>query len=611
MRIECNNQVDLNRVVVPHSISPTATNEIQHTASSEPPNKRPRIEGNDCLAIVEPSSTSSAKSSFPFGHTNDGTRPLSVTARKNEGGTSSVITNSPVVSNFSGGSSVESLNQTSSVAMAGELPGPPASSSYKPPPNSASTPATEMAPFKATTMEHLGAKYLGELQYMLVEFRKLERQLLGAKGAAQIEESAGSRERREKLHSFILHLEDTIRQIEEGCRLEADGKSPLGVTDPESSQIAHSSALANMTKEKEVEESVQKLEEHILANLLPVKVRLKKQLAAQQGATRNPVGMPAPRRGSLTATVAPGGKGTFAAAAEHRRKQAEAARFAAQHQQEQKSRHVSDPTQFGTPLKGGSSLTRNLHGTTLGSKQRTYGHGVGAPAETEHENPNKRILYGGMVPESTQHKSGVAAATGVHDMVIENPSLIPEVPPQYDHISENNTKNAVSASLPVNQDVALSKPLPVVKPVATLKVAPLSKAQPGTFVSSTPDEAKKELEAVEKTVISEEERRKIRKKRRKRKVLRLAKRRERERQRQLAVSQQAHATHLSLKVPAGARKKASLGKGQGRKKGPRAVEYICAQCNDPYNSTCDYNPWWALAQQECPKCRKIQVRIEF
>mmetsp|Transcript_17179 Transcript_17179/g.31132 ORF Transcript_17179/g.31132 Transcript_17179/m.31132 type:complete len:217 (-) Transcript_17179:7-657(-) len=65
---------------------------------------------------------------------------------------------------------------------------------------------------------------------MLVEFRKLERQLLGApvnvttnannNNNPKTAEAAGSKERREKLHGFILHFEDTIRQITEGCVLE-------------------------------------------------------------------------------------------------------------------------------------------------------------------------------------------------------------------------------------------------------------------------------------------------------------------------------------------------------------------------------------------------------
>jgi hypothetical protein len=46
--------------------------------------------------------------------------------------------------------------------------------------------------------------------------------------------------------------------------------------------------------------------------------------------------------------------------------------------------------------------------------------------------------------------------------------------------------------------------------------------------------------------------------------------------------------------------------------GPKAVEYICALCNETYTSTCDSNPWWTLNTQECPKCLKIQIpRIDI
>jgi hypothetical protein len=54
------------------------------------------------------------------------------------------------------------------------------------------------------------------------------------------------------------------------------------------------------------------------------------------------------------------------------------------------------------------------------------------------------------------------------------------------------------------------------------------------------------------------------------------------------------------------RKKAKATKKSHR--GPRHVEYLCALCNETYSSTCEYNPWWALAQHDCPKCRKRQVR---
>ena len=102
--------------------------------------------------------------------------------------------------------------------------------------------------------------------------------------------------------------------------------------------FANSAALTKLTREKEQEETVQKLEEHILANLLPVKVRLTKQLAAQQGATRNPAGMPTSARGPRPSAAAiSGGKGTFAAAAEERRKREEAARLAATQQRQDSS----------------------------------------------------------------------------------------------------------------------------------------------------------------------------------------------------------------------------------------------------------------------------------
>eukprot|EP00980_Cylindrotheca_fusiformis_P001465 scaffold345_cov134-Cylindrotheca_fusiformis.AAC.76 len=615
MRIEGSNPGHLNGVVGPSSVSPT-TNETQHTEPNEPPSKRPKLETKSCMHRgSDPLSSSGAQltnpsPSFPPSHDRDTTRLLGVPAAKDSRASSSVVTNSPVVSNTSGSSSVESMNQNANVSKTPNLPTPPPCAPYQPPQNLASGQETNTESEKSTTMGQLGTKYLGELQYMLIEFRKLERQLLGNKGAAPIEESAGSRARREKLHSFIIHLEDTIRQIEEGCRLEAERNSTVEAADRESPEIAKESSRESIEREKEAEESVQKLEEHILENLLPVKVRLKKQLANQKGATRNPVGMPAPRRGSFA--TAPVGKGTFAAAAEQRRKQAEAARLAAEEQQEQKLRHVSDPTQFGTPLKGGSSLTRNLHGTTLGSKQRTHGHGVGAPAKDEEENRSKQILYAGMVPESTQHRSGVAAATGVHDMVIENPSLIPESCPQDEQISDRITRSPAQSSTTAKQDTTATDSTSSAEAARTSKLDPFPTTEASAALPSSSFHPKLEMEVRDDTEKSEEDRRKHKKMKRKRKLVRISKRRERERQRQLALNQQAQATHMALKVPGGERKKAILGKGQGRKKGPRAVEYICAQCNDPYNSTCDYNPWWALAQQECPKCRKVQIpRIDI
>eukprot|EP00529_Nitzschia_sp_RCC80_P008005 CAMPEP_0113463324 /NCGR_PEP_ID=MMETSP0014_2-20120614/12582_1 /TAXON_ID=2857 /ORGANISM="Nitzschia sp." /LENGTH=1288 /DNA_ID=CAMNT_0000355281 /DNA_START=311 /DNA_END=4177 /DNA_ORIENTATION=+ /assembly_acc=CAM_ASM_000159 len=499
-----------------------------------------------------------------------------------------------------------------------------------------SQPDDEALPLKALTFAHLRAKYIPELEYMLREFRKLERQLLGAKGAAKLEESAGSRERREKLHTFILHLDDTIRQIELGFKLEAEGKYPFTVTVEQKTQDGSAASkgegssssdnadnqkeqsgactVSTMTTEKEQQENVQKIEEHILANLLPVKIRLKKQLAAQQGATQNPAGMPALRRGSLQPPAAAQGKGTFAEAAEKRRQQAEAARLAAQEQRERAERRLSDPTQFGKPLSGGgSALTKNLHGSTLGSSQRTHGHGVGSTAAEQADKAvaerkpaaERKILYAGMVPQSSQQESGLSAASGVHDVLttgslassLDSTSALLVADPSpmgkkknSDILPRLNIAESKTASKR-NSKRAGSTP----SPLTTLENQPLPSL--GDDISLTAEDSLFVL----------------RKKRRKRKVLRLARRRERERNRQHAASVLSQPSVGAVAPPkASAIHSKAVSSMKGPKKGPKTVEYICSLCNETYTTTNDCNPWWALSQHDCPKCRKTQVpRIDI
>lgn len=373
--------------------------------------------------------------------------------------------------------------------------------------------AQQQPPLKATNFGHLRQKYLPELEYMLVEFQKLERQLLGAKAATR--ESAGSRERREKLHSFIQHLSDTIEQIHTGCALEAEGKSTVS-TD----ELDNSLALSKLTQEKKEEENVQKLEEHILANLLPVKVRLKKQLAAQQGAKHNPAGMPV--RGSLPPAPVAEGKTAFGGAVQERRK--------------------SIDTHFGKPLKGGgSSLTQKLHGATLGAENRVHGHGVGSTVSTSSS--QHKVLYAGMAIGSEQVESSVAAASNAHRLLRLDSGAMEEST----EVDDSTPGGAASTTL-------APKPPP---PLTT------------------------------NNILSEEQRRRLKRKKRKRL---------KEREDKL----------VKEKEKATKRKKATAKK----QRGPRAVEYMCALCNEVYASTCDCNPWWALSQHECPKCRKMQVRAE-
>lgn len=569
----------------------------------EPPHKRIKAEPSDDSATARATSTCETAVSEEHAASQAGVESADVGLKPSHNGTapqkadhseSSIVTSSSGASNSSASNTSLHDNthaQAAIPASNGPVPNPTEPAAAAPAPVAAAAPSTK-PPLKATTMDHLRTKYLGELEYMLREFRKLERQLLGAKGAAQLEESAGSRERREKLHSFILHLEDTVRQIEVGCTQE-DAEKEQG----------DEATKNNPTKEADDEENVQKLEEHILANLLPVKIRLKKQLAAQQGATRNPPGMPAPRRGSLQPSSAALGKGTFAAAAEERQKQAEAARLAAE-QEERATRRVSDPTQFGKPLGGGgSSLTQKLHGATLGSSTRTFGHGVGSSAASPATGESK-ILYAGMVPQSKQHQSSLNAASGVHELIVEDPNFVCNKPDvgEPDKVIVPKPNAAQSSIVASGPQTTAASPKPV---------TPKKKDPPSPVPALMTETYEKRMKPHEDITLSEEERRRLRKKRRKRKLRRIAKRREKERQRQVALHQQAQAAQGSAKSAAG-RKKSASSKPQGKKKGPKSVEYMCALCSEAYSSTCDYNPWWALAQHDCPKCRKSQIpRIDI
>jgi hypothetical protein len=352
----------------------------------------------------------------------------------------------------------------------------------------ASRKATSEVPLKAYKFDHLRSKYLPELEYMLVEFTKLEKQLLGAKGR----ENVGSKERREKLHSFILHLDETIQQIKAGAKLEQQGKATLVVVD------AQETALSDkLPQEKRDEEAVQKLEEHILANLLPVKVRLKKQLAAQQGAKHNPAGMPV--RGTIS-------------------------------------------TAYGKPLEGGgSSLTQKLHGSTLGSNKS---------ARTEScAEKSKKILFGGMAIGSRQLESSVHAASSAHRLIIKDPAL-------FELHKLHEEPESFSPRIPNMPDIAMSNFIPKEPPAQLVasNVAPVP--------------------------------------------LGFDRQRRRSKRKRHGKKNDADAGEASKKRKAA-------------KRGPRAVEYICALCNEVYPSTCEYNTWWALQQQECPKCRKTQVRSEL
>mmetsp|Transcript_17583 Transcript_17583/g.38338 ORF Transcript_17583/g.38338 Transcript_17583/m.38338 type:complete len:1051 (-) Transcript_17583:176-3328(-) len=383
----------------------------------------------------------------------------------------------------------------------------------------------------------LKEKYYDELSYMLREFEKLERQLLGAR---KTEENAGSRERREKLHSFIIHLQDTITQIEAG-----------GQQENTSQKNGEQESAARPLKE-----TVQKLEEHILANLLPVKVRLKKQLAAQQGARHNPVGMP--HRG-WNQQPKDNSKGTFVAAAEKKMKQAEEAAVVYEAQTAAKPVEPHQ-TQYGKPIEngGGSSLTKKLHGQTLGKS------GGQQHTATKDDTESKRY-YGGMALGSDQIESSVTAASSVHKLIIKDTGLLLHQKSQ--------------ASSQERPEAKLHQPPPPKE--VSAQVQEKAETIPKLVV-----EPKETTVAVD---LQDEERRRRRRRRRRKRMLR-----EQERK---GIAAEGDATKLQGKKSRQAKKQ----------RGPRQVEYMCALCNETYAGTCEFNPWWALTQHDCTKCHKTQI----
>eukprot|EP00984_Skeletonema_dohrnii_P024004 scaffold13115_cov139-Skeletonema_dohrnii-CCMP3373.AAC.2 len=531
----------------------------------------------------------------------------------------------------------------------------------QPPPKSSSPPP----PLKALTFHHLQKKYGSELDYMLIEFRKLERQLLGAPAASaktqqQKPEAAGSKERREKLHGFILHLEDTIRQVSEGCQLEKKRKSSSSINEGEGEKkpsdaslqkqatlptaefTAADASLSHLPPEKEKEESVQRLEEHILANLLPVKVRLTRQLAAQKGATRNPA----------TAPVKPGapatGAGSSFADAEAKRKAKE--RLYQQQQPPQKP----SPSQFGKPIaQAGSSLTARLHGKTLGAGASAAKGPSPIPETAAAAAPHnkRRILYAGIAPGSSQVSSSVNAVAGVHPGLIDDSaakasSLAEEERKRMKRLEESAARVALgtgvvqpatatalnlSKHVPIPSTMLKSPPegpatlaaraqavasIPQPQPVAQMKAPPPPVAKPKKpHIPPNYDDPSLSAEQVSDLRIKEARWRQHKR------------RRERRRQRlegrgnYPSSIQQPHRMHPSSagqssvpspsvntsSIPGAVVNGVNILPKQSGFHGPRTVEYVCSMCNEGYPSNSDVNPWWVLTSHECPKCGKVQI----
>jgi len=608
-------------------------------------------------------------------------------------------------------------------------------------------------PLKALTYIHLSAKYKDELQYMLVEFRKLEQQLKS--GTKNGIEGQGSRARREKLHSFILHVEDTAKQVEAGCQTYKETLSQTEGADMKQRNV-------------EEEENVQRLEEHILANLLPVKVRLVKQLTDQgkrvgslnsnssrkpnsaplqsPAQTHIPRGYPQPQyrgpvafSGSGPASAAPTKPSTYSIGPPHAATAIE--------------------TQYGRPLGGnkGSSLTKKLHGQTLGNaedmesntdsamerKNETFSSSASestpstaayseqglngedgmnfdeAPASPQHK--KRKILFAGLAPGSDMKSkmNSVAAAAGTDaasaemyekleqmsktPLQSEPTSTLTEMKPvhsvqaepanaqqrnvigftspdstfhpiieqqkadvQQPKFSQPTTKQAVVSPLP--NPIALptvkkvcktltmkksSRPVFIPRGPASVAADAVATSMSKPRIKHTTPKTKPPIMPPPAPVLSgataplkiigadtkEKQLDIARKERRKRRLENRRRRRKRRQARLRTITESfrvctpviSHHRNGSVLHPssqfahhpggnirngqsnmhANVHGPKSIGMLSGAYPKIRTIEYKCSHCNEPYVATCEFNPWWALTQEECPKCRKTQVSFQI
>jgi hypothetical protein len=265
---------------------------------------------------------------------------------------------------------------------------------------------------------------------------------------------------------------------------------------------------------------VQKLEEHILANLLPVKVRLKKQLAAQQGARHNPAGMPV--RGTTLVAAPDKGKATFGAAVEESRRRASLGLAGG-------GSGVADGDARKPPGTGGSNLVAQGPSSSLPDPSPLSGD---------------KTLHAGQAIGNDP--SCIKAESGIHKLLMTDPVLMEMA----------RAHNDADSDLSLG-DIDVDEP----------DLTPSANQQIPT----------------EESIAVEDHIRRLKKKRKRKKL------------------REEQSTHRDLDAK-------KLSQSKRKKRGPWPVEYMCALCNEVYSATCDYNPWWALQQQECPKCQKTQVR---
>lgn len=435
---------------------------------------------------------------------------------------------------------------------------------------------------RSTSFLQLRLQYFSELEYMLREFQKLERQLLGANTQSSFE-SAGSKERREKLHSFILHLEETIQQIVAGCDQETNGETISSCT---------------RTQSDVEDENVQKLEEHILANLLPVKVRLKRQLAAQQGAKHNPAGMPTVRGLQVLGSGAHQAKATFLRQGTVRRQSHLGGVV------DNTSSSLNQTPDFCTP-KCKESMVNGITAVAAESESSMNQCGKPLTITKSNETPDFSTVPRGsnqvFMAQGSKEASMLSADNAkqrpdnrvTRTDSVRNTWTGSRVKPPDVSKNESNQETLVKPTLshpiPLHAGPALASSAFTLQ--HTHNMSPVDQVQPPTdqHLDLVQVDSVAAVPPMKNCLVNDDERRRILKRRRKKKK---------------RVSDTEKCPYVGNQIEGFGNRRSK--KAQTHR-GPRNVEYICALCNEIYNSTCEFNPWWALTQHDCPKCQKLQI----
>ncbi|GMH83012.1 hypothetical protein TL16_g09454 [Triparma laevis f. inornata] len=437
---------------------------------------------------------------------------------------------------------------------------------------------------RMTPFTILYQKYSKLIQTMIKEFNSLEADLRTIPNPNQTQQQIDSAvQRHTKLVLFLKHLKQAGDMLESG---------PMGGKEDE-------------------EGEARDLEKRIKEKFIPVYNRLVKQREDSRKASKAPPpGHIEPRPANLVqaeSSALPVSSSSMSAPPLH-----STANVA--------SAPADASSIFNKPLKGGSSLTQKLHGSSLGSVDRRHGSGVGSTTPV-HSNAPRRILTAGMAPGSEKVLMPPPSIGGAErGAKIDAPQGAQVAAPSagyaaahhpdnlHDHgggdnddeVDMDDSDDDMSTSM--NDEGEGSSPQDVNSKLNPMGSSPINPHNPA-FTFSSPAAAKKNphkssgsLEEMNNWVETD--------------ILRP----------HFSQVQQVGEHMISVdnippnplvKKPKKKRKKEPRYAGPSTTT-PKAVDYTCFECNEIYPGQATANPWWLVGRQQCPKCMKDQIpRIDI